>query len=57
MKKIFAVILISLSYTQANSQQKYSLHTSQWQLEALGPASLFSINYDARFGKKEKGLG
>ena len=56
MKKIFALILISLFYTQGYSQ-KYSLHASQWQLEAFGPASLFSINYDTRFGKKEKGLG
>ena len=57
MKKIFALNLISLIYTQGYSQQKYSLHASQWQLEAFGPASLFSINYDTRFGKKEKRLG
>ncbi|HEV8079237.1 MAG TPA: hypothetical protein VGP43_00890 [Chitinophagaceae bacterium] len=57
MKYIFAVILIFLVYQQSYSQQKYSLHASQWQLEIFGPGSLFSLNYDARFAKKEKGLG
>jgi hypothetical protein len=30
---------------------------SQVYLELFGPGVLYSINYDTRFGKKEKGLG
>ncbi|MEJ7672878.1 MAG: hypothetical protein WKF59_09235 [Chitinophagaceae bacterium] len=54
MKYIFAVILIFLLYQQSYSQQKYSLHASQWQLEIFGPGSLFSLNYDTRFSKKKR---
>ena len=39
------------------AQSKISSHTSQVQLELFGPGSLFSINFDSRFSKKENGLG
>ncbi len=47
-------LLISFS---ATAQHKVSKHASQLQLEVLGRGGLFSLNYDARFAKREKGIG
>lgn len=59
MQSIYRIIfgsflLISFS---ATAQIKISKHASQLQLEAFGKSGLFSLNYDARFAKKEKGIG
>lgn len=50
----FPCILISLFLF---GQHKISNNASQFQLEALGPGGLFTFNFDARFQKKEKGVG
>lgn len=39
------------------AQQNISLAAPQIQLEILGPAGLFSFNFDSRFSKKDKGVG
>ena len=57
MKKYFVFILLSLLYFNSFSQQKFSANAAQVQLEAFGPGSLFSVNFDIRFAKKENGLG
>ncbi len=59
MQKFFSIIfsiflLVSFS---ATAQRKFSKHASQLQLEVFGKSGLFSINYDARFAKKDKGIG
>ncbi len=56
MKAIFLLFLIQCNL-HCFSQQKYSLHGSQFQIEALGPGSLFSFNFDTRILKTEKGPG
>ena len=50
----FLLMLISIS---TYSQNKNSGNASQFQLEALGPGGLFTFNFDARFIKKENGIG
>lgn len=57
MKKMFLFIFIVQVHIHCYCQQKYSFHASQFQFEMLGPASLFSLNFDTRFCKKEKGFG
>lgn len=57
MKKIFVLLFTLQCYTHCFSQQKYSFHASQFQIELLGPGSLFSFNFDSRILKKENGLG
>lgn len=57
MKNIFVFIFTTLLYFSSFSQQKFSAHAAQWQLEVFGPGSLFSANFDIRFAKKERGLG
>lgn len=49
--------LLILFLNPAIAQDKFSAHTSQIQLEVLGPAGLFSLNFDSRFTKKENGNG
>lgn len=55
------VILTKLSLilflNPAFAQDKFSVHASQVQLEVLGPAGIFSLNFDSRFTKKENGIG
>ena len=55
--KFFVFILITLFCYNSFSQQKVSKHATQLQLEALGPGSLFSLNLDCRFARKQNGLG
>lgn len=50
-------ILMFLLNAFVYSQQPSSDKAFQVQIEALGPASLLSVNIDSRFGKKENGLG
>jgi hypothetical protein len=50
-------LLITFFSYKAFCQSKFSSHSPQVQLEALGPGSLFSLNFDSRFGAKEKGFG
>jgi hypothetical protein len=57
MKILLAFILINHLYFSCFSQQKISRNAAQFQLEALGPGSLFSLNFDVRFAKHEKGPG
>ena len=57
MKRYFVFILLPLLYFNSFSQQKNSSNAEQLQLEAFGPGSLFSLNFDIRFAKKENGLG
>ena len=52
---IFSVFLF-VSFS-ATAQHKVSKHASQLQLEVFGEGGLFSLNYDARFAKKENGIG
>lgn len=53
---IFLVFIIHLTGS-VFSQNNYSAKATQVQIEAMGSGSLFSINIDSRFAKKEKGLG
>ncbi len=53
---LFLYILLLFSIASI-AQQPYSAKASQWQAEGLGPAGLFSINFDSRFSGKEAGLG
>lgn len=57
MKKILFFLLIVQCSSQSYSQQKYSFHASQFQIEIFGPGSLYSLNFDTRFLKRERGLG
>ncbi len=57
MKKIFLFVFIFQFNNHCYAQQKYSSHASQFQLELFGPGSLFSLNYDTRFLKRENGIG
>lgn len=57
MKYVIVLIGVTFLYISAFSQQKISPHASQLQLEVFGPGSLFSINFDMRFAKKQNGLG
>lgn len=57
MNFFFAFILTTLLSFSSFSQQKISANAAQLQLEAFGPGSLFSVNFDMRFAKKENGLG
>lgn len=58
IKQIVALqILMLLLNHFVDAQQPPSGKAFQVQLEAFGPASLLSVNFDSRFGKKENGLG
>ncbi len=57
MKKIFLLLFIIQCNIHCFSQSQYSFHASQFQIELLGPGSLFSFNFDTRILKKESGLG
>ena len=57
MKKFFFLIFLLSVGSKNFPQSKFSSHATQLQLEAFGPGSLFSVNIDSRFGKKENGLG
>jgi hypothetical protein len=57
MKEWILVLFFVLNIIIARTQNSISPKASQIQLEFLGPGSLFSINYDTRFSRKEKGLG
>ncbi len=56
-KIILTSFLLILILNPATAQNKFSGHASQVQLEVLGTAGLFSINFDSRFAKKENGPG
>lgn len=57
-QKLFLVIVSLGNFLfSVSAQNKFSPHASQIQLEGLGPAGLFSINFDSRFAKKDNGLG
>ncbi len=51
------LFLLSINFFTGYSQSAVSKKASQFQIEALGPASLFSIKLDSRFAKRENGLG
>ena len=51
------LILLAIFSTPVYSQGKLSKNASQFQLEAFGPGSLFSIKFDSRITKKENGVG
>ena len=57
MQKFVTVLSLILFSFKLFSQSTGSLHSSQIQVELLGPGSLFSINIDSRFSKKGNGLG
>ncbi|HLO82453.1 MAG TPA: hypothetical protein VK166_15925 [Chitinophagaceae bacterium] len=56
MKHLFLFALLIGSYFSARSQN-LSTHASQAYFELFGAAGGVSLNYDARFSKKENGLG
>lgn len=51
------LILLAIFSTPVYSQGKLSKNASQFQLEAFGTGSLFSIKFDSRILKKENGIG
>ena len=59
----FLVIIFSLSLLSAFAQEeeeppgKPSGNASQVYVEAGGPGFAYSLNYDGRFGRKDKGIG
>jgi hypothetical protein len=57
MKRILCLIFMIGLFIKSNAQKDFSTKASQIHLEFLGPGSMFSINYDSRFGNKEIGLG
>jgi hypothetical protein len=56
MKQLFLFVLSIGSYFTVQSQNA-SAHASQAYLELFGAGGAASLNYDARFSKKENGLG
>ena len=56
-RKGLLLILVVIFSTPVYSQGKLSKNASQFQLEAFGPGSLFSIKFDTRLTKKENGVG
>ncbi|HLF47279.1 MAG TPA: hypothetical protein VI548_12700 [Chitinophagaceae bacterium] len=56
-KIIFTNFIFILLLHPAIAQEKFSVHAAQVQFEILGPAGLFSLNFDSRFAKKENGTG
>jgi len=57
VQKFVTVLSLILFSFKLFSQSTGSLHSSQIQVELLGPGSLFSINIDSRFSKIGNGLG
>ena len=51
------LILLAIFSTPVYSQGKLSKNASQFQLEAFGTGSLFSIKFDSRITKNENGVG
>ncbi len=56
MNKVFLILILFFSL-DIHAQKNHSEHASQFQVELLGPAGLFSLNVDSRFAKKENGIG
>lgn len=57
MKVLSLYLFLTSIAVHANSQNNISPRASQLQFEILGPGSLFSLNFDSRFMRREKGLG
>jgi len=58
MKISFLFVALFFGFSEkASSQLKGSSRATQIQLELFGPASLFSVAVDSRFGQNEDGLG
>ncbi len=55
--RFIGLFLLTVIFFTGYSQSAVSKKASQFQIEALGPASLFSIKLDSRFAKRENGLG
>jgi hypothetical protein len=66
-KKLFiftlSIFVASLVFAQKQQEEEEetvnpaTVNAQQIYAELLGPGIFYSINYDTRFGKKEKGLG
>ena len=58
MNSVFVIIILFILLPEsAYSQNRIASRSTQLQLEAFGPAGLFSIRIDTRFAKKENGIG
>lgn len=55
--RFVCLFLLSVNFFTGYSQSAVSKKASQFQIESLGPGSLFSIKFDTRFAKRENGLG
>jgi hypothetical protein len=56
-KLFFAITLILASGYLFSQEKKFSKHSSQMQMDVLGPGGMISFHFESRFLKSNTGIG